>query len=156
MLKGIDPLLTPQLLQVLAEMGHGDEIIVADANFTAASLSVGPDGRRKPIIHLPGAGIQRTAQALLSLLPLDTAVTQPIAYMKVCDTPDGYRSRLQREVIDLIETGGHARADQCEAIERFAFYDRVRTAFAIVLTSDLQPYGNFLFKKGVIGEVLDA
>ena len=79
MLKGIDPLLTPQLLQVLAEMGHGDEIIVADANFTAASLGIGPDGRRKPIIHLPGAGIQRTAQALLSLLPLDAAVTQPIA-----------------------------------------------------------------------------
>ena len=156
MLKGIDPLLTPQLLQVLAEMGHGDEIIVADANFTAASLGIGPDGRRKPIIHLPGAGIQRTAQALLSLLPLDAAVTQPIAYMKVCDTPDGYRSRLQREVIALIETDGHAHGEQCEAVERFAFYDRVRTAFAIVLTGDLQPYGNFLFKKGVIGEALAA
>lgn len=156
MLKGIDPLLTPQLLQVLAEMGHGDEIVVADANFTAASLCFGPDGRRKPLIHLPGAGILRTSRAVLSLLPLDAAVTQPIAFMKVCDTPDGYRSRLQRDVIDLIETGGHARPEQCEAIERFAFYDRVRKAYAIVLTGDLQPYGNFLFKKGVISEVLDA
>ena len=156
MLKGIDPLLTPQLLQVLAEMGHGDEIVVADANFTAASLCFGPDGRRKPLIHLSGAGILRTSQAVLSLLPLDAAVAQPIAYMKVCNTPDGYRSRLQRDVIDLIETGGHARAEQCEAIERFAFYDRVRKAYAIVLTGDLQPYGNFVFKKGVISEVLDV
>jgi len=156
MLKGIDPLLTPQLLQVLAEMGHGDEIIVADATSPQPASASGRTVGASPSIHLPGAGIQRTAQALLSLLPLDAAVSQPIAYMKVCDTPDGYRSRLQRDVIDLIESCGHARGEQCEAIERFAFYDRVRTAFAIVLTSDLQPYGNFLFKKGVIGEALDA
>ena len=68
MLKGIDPLLTPELLHVLAEMGHGDEIVVADANFTAASL-----GRGKPVLALPGAGVRRTLEALLSLLPLDEA-----------------------------------------------------------------------------------
>jgi L-fucose mutarotase len=156
MLKGIDPLLTPELLKVLAEMGHGDEIIIADANFTAASLSVGADGQRKPVIHLPGAGVLRTSQAVLSLLALDAAVTQPVAYMQVSDTPEGYRSRLQREVVGMIEAGGHASSAQCEAVERFAFYDRVRRAFAIVLTGELQPYGNFLFKKGVIAETLDA
>ncbi|MEX8516967.1 MAG: RbsD/FucU family protein [Leptothrix sp. (in: b-proteobacteria)] len=156
MLKGIDPLLTPDLLNVLAEMGHGDEIIIADANFTAASLSIGADGQRKPLIHLPGAGVLRASQAVLSLLPLDTGVAQPVAYMQVSDTPAGYRSRLQRDVIAMLAAQGHARSAQCEAVERFAFYDRVRQAFAIVLTSDLQPYGNFLFKKGVLGEPLDA
>jgi L-fucose mutarotase len=149
MLKGIDPLLTPELLKVLAEMGHGDEIVVADANFTASSL-----GRGKPVITLPGAGVERTSAALLSLLPLDAAVAQPVAYMKVCDTPDGYRSALQRRAIDAFETAGWLRAGQCAAMERFSFYQRVRQAFAIVHTGELQPYANFLFKKGVIGEPL--
>jgi L-fucose mutarotase len=155
MLKGIDPLLTPDLLKVLAEMGHGDEIVIADANFTAASLAVGPHGVRKPVLHVSGAGIARTVQAVMSLLPLDVAVTQPVAYMQVGDTPEGYRSRLQREVIGHLAEAGFARPDQCQAVERFAFYDRVQGAFAIVLTGDLQPYGNFILKKGVIGEALE-
>lgn len=150
MLKGIDPLLTPQLLQVLAEMGHGDEIVVADANFTAASL-----GRGKPVIALPGAGVERTLQALLSLLPLDAAVDQPLAYMQVCTQPPGWRSALQRRVIERLEVDGHARASQFEAMERFAFYERVRDCFAIVHTGELQPYANFILKKGVIGEALE-
>ncbi|MEX8497079.1 MAG: RbsD/FucU family protein [Leptothrix ochracea] len=155
MLKGIDSLLTPDLLKVLAEMGHGDEIVIADANFTAASLRMGADGQRKPLIHLPGAGVARTVQAVLSLLPLDTAVTQPVAYMHVCGQPEGYRSRQQRDVVEWLVREGHAKTEQCEAVERFAFYDRVRRAFAIVLTGELQPYGNVLLKKGVLGETLD-
>jgi L-fucose mutarotase len=151
MLKGIDPLLTPELLRVLAEMGHGDEIVVADANFTAASL-----GRDKPVIGVPGAGVRRTTEALLSLLPLDTAVAQPVAYMQVSDTPPGYRSALQRELIGRLEAAGWARPAQCEAMERFAFYERVRGAFAIVQTGEMQPYANFIFKKGVIADALSA
>ena len=73
MLKGIDPLLTPDLLHVLAQMGHGDEIVVVDANFTAASL-----GRGKPVLQLPCAGVVRSCEAVLSLLPLDAAVAQPV------------------------------------------------------------------------------
>jgi L-fucose mutarotase len=151
MLKGIDPLLTPELLRTLAEMGHGDEIVVADANFTAASL-----GQGKPLIALPGVGVQRTAEALLSLLPLDAAVAQPVAYMQVSGTPAGYRSALQRAVIDGLAARGWATSAQCEAIERFAFYERVTRAFAIVHTGELQPFANFIFKKGVIAEALAA
>ena len=149
MLKGIDPLLTPELLRVLAEMGHGDEIVIADANFTAASLAVG-----KPIVRLPGAGVERASQAVLSLLALDAAVAQPVAFMQVSEYPDGTLSALQRRMLAWLQQAGHAEPAQCEATERFAFYDRVRGAFAIVLTSELQPYGNFLYKKGVIGEAL--
>ena len=151
MLKGIDPLLTPELLHVLAEMGHGDEIVVADANFTAASL-----GRGKPVIRLAGAGVPRACEALLSLLPLDAMVAQPVAYMQVSDTPTGYRSALQRRVIARLDEAGWARPEQCEAMERFAFYERVHQAFAIVHTGELQPYANFIFKKGVLGEALAA
>lgn len=153
MLKGIDPLLTPDLLKVLAELGHGDEIVIADANFTARTLARGPFGD-KPLIRLPGHGVPRVSRAVLSLLPLDAAVAQPVAYMKVCDTAEGYLSALQREMLDMLARDGHAQPAQCQATERFAFYDRVRAAQAIVLTGELQPYGNFLFKKGVLGEAL--
>jgi L-fucose mutarotase len=147
MLKGIDPLLTPDLLKVLAEMGHGDEIVIADANFTAASL-----GRGKPVITCPARMCSAPCEAVLSLLPLDASVAQPVAYMQVCDTPAGYRSALQRDVVAALQAGGQATPAQCEAMERFAFYDRVKAAFAIVHTGDLQPYGNFILKKGVIAE----
>lgn len=149
MLKGIDPLLTPALLKVLAEMGHGDEIVVADANFTAATLA-----RGKPVLRLPGAGVRRTCAAVLSVLPLDAMVAQPVAYMQVSDTPPGYRSALQREVLGDLEARGDARSEQCAAVERFAFYERVAGAFAIVQTGELEPYANFVFKKGVLGDAL--
>ena len=149
MLKGIDPLLTPELLKVLAEMGHGDEIVIADANFTAHSLADG-----KPVLTLAGAGVARAMEAVMSLLPLDEAVNQPVAYMHVSGKPEGWRSALQRQVIERMESRGWARDPQCQAMERFAFYQRVRGARAVVHTGELQPYANFILKKGVIGEPL--
>ena len=151
MLKGIDPLLTPDLLKVLAEMGHGDEIVIADANFTATSLA-----RDKPLIQLAGADMQRACRAVLSLLPLDSHVAQPVAFMKVCRTAEGYLSALQRETLAAWQAAGLVQPGQCEAMERFAFYARVKQAFAVVHTGELQPYANFLFKKGVLGEALRA
>lgn len=149
MLKGIDTLLSPELLKVLCEMGHGDEIVVVDANFTAESL-----GHGKPIIRLPGIDLHRACAAVLSVFPLDAAVTQPVAYMKVSDTPEGYTSALQRSVIELLARTGSADTEQCEAVERFSFYDRVKQSYAILQTGEMQPYANFLFKKGVIAEAL--
>ena len=151
MLKNIDPLLTPELLKVLAEMGHGDEIVLADANFTAVSLAA---GRGIPVLRLAGAGMLDACRAVLSLLPLDAMVERPVAYMQVGGTEAGYRSALQREVIGALEAEGLAAAGQCEATERFAFYERVRGAFAIVQTGEGQPWANFLFKKGVIADAL--
>ena len=149
MLKGLDPLLTPDLLKLLAEMGHGEEIVIADANFSALSLAQG-----KPVLHLPDVGVERVSRAVLSLLPLDAAVAQPVAFMQVSEYPPGTISALQRRMLAWLDEAGHAKPAQCEATERFAFYDRVRAAQAIVLTGELQPYGNFLFKKGVICEAL--
>ena len=145
MLIGIDPLLSPELLKILCEMGHGDEVALVDANFTAESL-----GRGKPIIRLPGSDLQRACAAVLTVFPLDAAVAQPVAYMKVSDTPDGYASALQLSVIALLEAGGSAGPGQCEAVERFAFYERIKQAYAIVQTGELRTYANFIFKKGVI------
>jgi L-fucose mutarotase len=149
MLKNIDPLLSPELLKLLCEMGHGDEIALADANFTAASL-----GRGRLVLRLPGVAMRRACAAVLSVLPLDAHVAQPIAYMQVGGQPEGYRSATQREIVADLQASGAARAEQCLAMERFAFYERAGRAYAIVQTGELQPWANFLFKKGVIAEAL--
>jgi L-fucose mutarotase len=149
MLKNIDPLLTPELLKVLCEMGHGDEIVLADANFTAESL-----GRGRIVLRLPGATMRQACAAVLSVLPLDDFVAQPVACMQVGDTAAGYRSALQREVLGDLAASGVASPEQCEATERFAFYERASRAYAIVQTGERQAWANFLFKKGVIAEVL--
>jgi L-fucose mutarotase len=149
MLKGIDPLLSPELLKLLCEMGHGDEILLADANFTAASL-----GRGKTVLRLPGVGMRQACAAVLSVLPLDGIVARPVAYMQVGDSEPGYRSELQRQVIGDMDASGHCASAQCEPVERFGFYERVGRAFAIVQTGELQAWSNFLFKKGVIAQEL--
>ena len=148
MLKNIDPLLTPDLLKVLAEMGHDDAIVLAAANFTAMSLGAG-----KPVLRLPGIGMARAVQAVASVLPLAQDVPHPVAYMQVGGTEVPYRSALQRETLDVLAREGVA-SEQAEGVERFAFYERVKKAYAIVVTGERQPWGNFLLRKGVIGDTL--
>jgi L-fucose mutarotase len=148
MLKGIDPILTPDLLKLLMEMGHADAIVLCDANFTAVRYAQG-----KPIIRLPGIGMACAVKAVTSVLPLIADEVHPVGYMQVSDTQTGYRSELQREVLRDLEQQ-ILIGQSAEAIERFAFYERTRTAFAIVVTGEMQPYGNFLLRKGVIGENL--
>ena len=139
MLKGIDQLLTPELLFALASMGHGDEICLADANFPAASIA-----GAKPLIRLPGADGVRALKAVLSVLPLDGFEPHPAAVMAVVGDPSAvppvvaeYRSVLGPGV-------------GVEVVERFAFYGRARAAFAVVATSEARKYGNILLRKGVI------
>ncbi|NNM63521.1 MAG: RbsD or FucU transport [Burkholderiales bacterium] len=145
MLKTIDPVLTPEVLKTLCEMGHGDEIAVVDANFCA--MSMGPSQR---VFRLSGTSMRSACGAVLSLFPLDRAVDCPVAFMHVGNQPEGFRSALQRDVLALVERHEGVGANGCEAVERFAFYDRVRNAYAIVQTGELEPFANFLFKKGVI------
>ena len=148
MLKGINPLVTPELLKLLMEMGHDDALVLADANFTAMSIAAG-----KPVIRLPGASMLQAVQAISALLPLAADVPHPVAFMAVSGESDSYRSALQREVVAHI-TPDMLPGQSAEPIERYAFYDRARAAYAIVLTGEKQPFGNFILRKGVIGENL--
>jgi L-fucose mutarotase len=148
LLKGIDPLLTPDLLKILAQMGHDDALVVADCNFTAERLAAG-----KPVIRLPGVGLVRAIQAITSLLPLAQDVNSPVSYMQVGGTQAPYRSAVQREVADVVEPL-LKQGQSLEGVERFAFYDRAAQAFAIVLTAEAQPWANVILRKGVIGESL--
>lgn len=148
MLKNIDPVLSPELLKILAEMGHEDAIVLADANFT--SMRYRATTTSQTVVRLPGVSLLRTAQAVLSVLPLGIAEEKPVAYMHVSGSPTGYASAVQREVISLVKADPATAHLQAEAVERFAFYDMASSAYVIVQTGELQPYANFIFKKGVI------
>ena len=148
MLKGIHPLLTPELLKIMMEMGHDDALVLCDANFTAQSIAAG-----KPVIRLPGVSMLQAVQAVTSLFPLAADVSHPAAFMAVSGESDTYRSALQREVTTLL-TPELLPSQSVEPVERYAFYDRARGAYAYVLTGEKQPFGNFILRKGVIGENL--
>jgi len=161
LLKGIDPVLSPELLKVLMEMGHDDSIVVVDANFTATryandanAVASGKPGKPgKPLIRLPGIGLLRAVKAITSLMPLVADSPYPVGYMRVSNQPDDYRSAVQREVLALLEPEFLA-GQSAESIERFAFYERTLQSYAIVQTGELQPFGNVLLRKGVICENL--
>jgi len=144
MLKGIDPLLTPELLMHLCAMGHGEWVAVVDANFTADFLS-----RGKPVVRLPGHSLARVSQAVLSVFPLADDVAQPAAYMRVCGSLDGHRTPAQQAVVDLVRQEGRD-ATSVEAVEFFALYDKIAVASVIVQSGEATAYGNALFCKGVI------
>ena len=144
MLKGIDPILTPELLMHLCAMGHGEWVAVVDANFTAHYLAKG-----KPVVELPGLSLERVSRAVLSVFPLAEDVPHPVGYMQVSHSPAGHTTPAQAAVVRLAEQNDVA-AHQVEAIERFAFYERLDTASLIVKTGEGTAYGNALFCKGVI------
>ena len=139
MLKNMDPLLGPDLLATLRAMGHGDEIVIVDANYPASS-----SGRK--VIRLDGVSATRAAKAILSVLPLDDFVADCAWHMQVVDDPQAdmpifadFRQILQNQA-------GVTLA----GLERFAFYEKARMAFALVVTGEDRLYGNLILKKGVI------
>lgn len=140
MLKGLSRLHTPELLHTLAAMGHGDEIVIVDAHFPAVSLA-------RRLVRLDGADLPEVVEACLTLLPLDAFVDDPALRMEVVGQPDTIPEvqGLCQRVIDTQE----GKPVPLRGIERFAFYERAKQAFAIVLTGELRPYGCVILKKGV-------
>ncbi|MGC8626083.1 MAG: RbsD/FucU family protein [Acidimicrobiales bacterium] len=147
MLKNIDPLLTPELLHVLALMGHGDEIAIVDANFPADSVARGTR-HGKPVV-LAGASATQAVAAVLSVLPLDEYVGTPVRAMAAPATPEGQPPQVHLEVQEVV---GSAAGHPCplDMLERFDFYEASRSSYAVVLTGERRLYGNFLIKKGVV------
>jgi L-fucose mutarotase len=144
MLKGVDPLLTPELLMHLCAMGHGEWVAVVDANFTADFLSQG-----KPVVRIPGHSLERVSRAVLSVLPLATDVDYPALYMHASHKAADFRTPAQQAVVDLVVAEGF-KAQQVEPLERFAFYEKIKTASLIVQSGEGTGYGNAAFCKGVI------
>ncbi|MEJ1990864.1 MAG: RbsD/FucU domain-containing protein [Maritimibacter sp.] len=141
MLRNIPPILSPDLLYTLRAMGHGDEIVIADANFPATSM-----GQR--CIRLDGVSATDVLTAILTVMPLDSFVDQPALTMQVVGDPDAVPP-ICSEFAAIIDRVADNPATP-GTLERFAFYERAKTAFAIVQTGEQRIYGNIILKKGII------
>jgi len=142
MLKNIPPVISPEILKCLSEMGHGDEIVIADANFPGASVG-------KRIFRCDGTGIPELLDAIMHLFPLDDFVDCPVSLMatdqdkKKPEIWDKYRKIL-------LHHEPKAFHDSFEMIERFAFYEKARNAYAVIQSGERALYANILLKKGVV------
>jgi L-fucose mutarotase len=140
MLKGISSLVSPELLAVLARMGHGDEIVLADAHFPGESFN-------NRVLRADGLRIPNLLAAILPLFELDTYVPHPLVMMDAVegDTLDPNVEEAYLESIRITNPD----AAPIERIDRFAFYERTKSAFAVVITGETAKYGNIILKKGV-------
>lgn len=141
MLYGISKIISPDLLKILMEMGHGDEIVLADGNFPAASHA-------QRLVRADGHGVVELLDAILALLPLDAFVEKRAALMQVVPG-DTTETPIWDEFAKVLKQRT-SLSDPFEMVERFAFYDRARKAYAIVATGESAPYANIILKKGVI------
>ncbi|CEN75151.1 transport protein RbsD/FucU [[Clostridium] sordellii] len=146
MLKNIPQILSPQLLKVLCEMGHSDQIVISDGNFPAESM-----GKDSIVIRCDGHGVPELLDAILTVFPLDTYVDKPVSLMEVMpgdnvETPiwDTYKEIIQKHDSRGEETIG--------TIERFKFYDEAKKAYAIIATGEKALYANVILQKGVVVE----
>ncbi len=146
MLKLIDPRLNAEVLHALALMGHGDLIVVADANFPAASTAAHTSYRR--LLRLDNLTLGEAVEAILSLLPLDSLVDDAACRMRVDGQPDELPA-VQREAQQAIDASGEA-AHALAGLDRHVFYERAKQAYAVVLTGERRFYGTVLLRKGVI------
>ena len=143
MLKGIPSILSPELLKVLMEMGHGDEIVIADGNFPAASIA-------QRLVRCDGHRIPKLLDAILKFFPLDSYVKKPIALMEVVpgDNVNPVIWEEYKRIINKYEPDN----DDIEYMERFVFYERAKKAYAIIATGEQALYANIILKKGVVIE----
>jgi L-fucose mutarotase len=140
MLKGIPSVLSPELLKVLMEMGHGDEIVIADGNFPASSVA-------QRLVRSDGNGVPELLDAILRFFPLDTFVDNPVALMAVVPG-DTYRPTIWEDYRRILAE--YEEFADFSFVERFAFYERARAAYAIIATSETALYANVILKKGVV------
>lgn len=144
MLKGIPKILPPELLKVLCEMGHSDVLVIADGNFPAESM-----GKDAKVIRMDGHGIPEILDAVLQLFPLDSYVEKPFNLMQVMPGDDVETPiwEVYEKIEEKYEPRGKAAIGQ---IERFAFYEKAKKAYAIIATGETALYANVMLQKGVV------
>ncbi|WP_136683927.1 RbsD/FucU family protein [Falsirhodobacter xinxiangensis] len=136
MLKNVNPLLTGDLLAILSDMGHGDEVVITDANFPADAVA-------QRLVRLPVSATD-VLDAVLSVIPLDDFVDAPSAAMDAPERPAIYTDF--QSAMDASE----GRSVGLELIDRFEFYDRAKAAYAVIATGERRLYANIILKKGVL------
>jgi len=144
MLKGIPKILSPELLKVLCEMGHSDRLVIADGNFPAESV-----GKDAIVIRMDGHGVCDILEAILKVFPLDTYVEKPVNLMEVVPG-DNVETPIWKEYERLVSAVDDRGSNAIGYIERFAFYEETKKAYAIVATGEGAQYANVMLQKGVI------
>ena len=144
MLKGIPQILSPELLKVLCEMGHSDRIVIADGNFPAESM-----GKNSKVIRCDGHGVPELLDAILQVFPLDTYVEKPVSLMEVMKG-DNAKTPIWDTYKEIIAKHDPRGSETVGTIERFAFYEEAKKAYAIIATSEKAIYANIMLQKGVI------
>jgi len=149
-LRGIPSILNPDLIYALARMGHGDELVLADANFPSASVAKHTTLGKE--IRCDGLSIPELLKAILELFPLDPAVDAPCFTMEMMKqhVDAGWKAPIKEEYKEIVANSPNGRAPFQE-VERFAFYEQSKKAFAVVATGEGALYANIIIKKGVIG-----
>lgn len=146
MLKGIPKILSPELLKVLCEMGHSDRLVLADGNFPSESI-----GKNAKVIRMDGHGTAELLEAILTLFPLDTYVEQPVQLMEVMKG-DPVETPIWDEYKKIVERHEERGAAAVGTIERFAFYEEAKKAYAVIATGETALYANVMLQKGVVTE----
>lgn len=141
MLKNIPNILSPELLKIIMEMGHGDELVIADGNFPATTMA-------QRLVRLDGHGVEDVLEAVLKLFPLDTFDDNPVHLMEVV-SGDNIQPTIWNEYEEIIKKSGE-QFNSFGFIERFRFYNRAKEAFAVVATSESALYANIILRKGVV------
>lgn len=141
MLKNIPSVISPELMYVLLEMGHGDEIVLADGNFPAAANA-------QRLVRCDGHDVPELLEAMLKFFPLDIYVDNPVALMAVVPG-DNTKPTIWEEYRKIIKASGEKFSD-FDFVERFAFYERAQEAYAVVATSEKALYANIILKKGIV------
>ncbi len=140
MLKGISPIISPELLDVLYRMGHGDEIVLADAHFPGDTFN-------KKVVRADGIKIPELLEAILPLFELDSYVPKPLIMMDAVDG-DQLDPKVEESYLTKVQYT-NPLINTVERMERFAFYKRAQSAFAVIMTGETAKYGNIILKKGV-------
>lgn len=143
MLKGIPSVLSPELLKILMEMGHGDEIVIADGNFPSSAIA-------QRLVRLDGHGVTEVLDAMMKFFPLDTYVENPVGLMAVVPGDD-VKPTIWDEYKATINKYDPQNC-KIEFVERFDFYERAKNAYAVIATGETAIYANILLKKGVVTE----
>ena len=144
MLKGIPKILSPELLKVLCEMGHGDRLVIGDGNFPAESV-----GKDAIVIRMDGHGACQLLEAILQLFPLDTYVEHPVNLMQVMPG-DPVETPIWKSYEEIVSVADSRGAGAIGQIERFAFYEEARGAYAVIATGESALYANVMLQKGVV------
>lgn len=142
MLKGIPDIISPDLLKIMHEMGHGDDLVISDANYPAASNA-------QRLIRCDGHGTTELLDAILQLFPLDSYVEYPVSLMQVVPG-DPTIPEIQDEIKKVVIKQEGRGEKVIEYVERFSFYEKAKKAYAIVATTERKLYGCMIIKKGVI------